>query len=176
MLLQEHVHAARVRIVSEEKPFRLPVSGLSVLAAAFREGRREDYITKFCGAAYDPDAQCPNWQKFLNRIMDGKQDIIAYLQRFDGYGLTGSVAEEVMRILWGRPPLRARARADASPAIVLSRISSRSNSANAAKMPNTRRPLAVVVSMLAPWPVSTRKPNLARTTPSLETSSGNGRT
>jgi len=69
---------------------------------AFREGRREDYITKFCGAAYDPEAKCPNWQKFLNRIMDGKQDIIAYLQRFDGYGLTGSVAEEVMRILWGR--------------------------------------------------------------------------
>jgi len=34
--------------------------------------------------------------------MDGKADIIAYLQRFDGYGLTGSVAEEVMRILWGK--------------------------------------------------------------------------
>ena len=35
-------------------------------------------------------------------MMDGKQDIIAYLQRFDGYGLTGSVAEEVMRVLSGR--------------------------------------------------------------------------
>ena len=39
-----------------------------------------------------------------------------------------------------------------SPAIVRSRISSRSNSASAAKMPNTRRPAAVVVSICAPWP------------------------
>jgi len=39
--------------------------------------------------------------------------------------------------------------------LVRSIISSRSNSANAAKIPNTSRPLAVVVSMLAPCPVST---------------------
>ena len=67
----------------------------------FREGRREDYITKFCGTYYDPEAKCPNWLKFLDRIMGGNEGIIAYLQRFDGYGLTGSVAEEVLRILWG---------------------------------------------------------------------------
>jgi len=46
-----------------------------------------------------------------------------------------------------------------APAIVLSRISSRSNSASAAKIPNTSRPLAVVVSILAPCPVRTRKAN-----------------
>ena len=34
--------------------------------------------------------------------------------------------------------------------MVRSRISSRSNSASAAKMPNTRRPAAVVVSIYAP--------------------------
>ena len=45
-----------------------------------------------------------------------------------------------------------------SPARVRSRISSRSNSASAAKMPNTRRPAAVVVSICAPCPVSTRRP------------------
>ena len=67
----------------------------------FREGRREDYITKFCGTHYDPEAKCPNWLKFLDMIMDRNQDIIAYLQRFDGYGLTGCVGEEVFRILWG---------------------------------------------------------------------------
>jgi hypothetical protein len=48
------------------------------------------------------------------------------------------------------PPLRPRARAAASPAIVLSRISSRSNSASGAKMPNTNLPAAVVVSIAAP--------------------------
>ena len=42
-----------------------------------------------------------------------------------------------------------------------SRISSRSNSASAAKMPNTRRPAAVVVSICAPSPARTRRPTPA---------------
>jgi hypothetical protein len=40
----------------------------------------------------------------------------------------------------GRPPLRPRARADASPAVVRSEMSSRSNSASAAKVPKTSFP------------------------------------
>src|SRR5699024_8557766 len=40
--------------------------------------------------------------------------------------------------------------ADASPALVRSEMSSRSNSASAAKIPNTNLPEAVVVSMAAP--------------------------
>ena len=59
------------------------------------------------------------------------------------------------------PPLRPRARAALSPATVRSRISSRSNSASAAKMPNTRRPAAVVVSICAPSPARTRRPTPA---------------
>ena len=58
------------------------------------------------------------------------------------------------------PPLRPLVLAAARPAMVRSRISSASNSARAAKMPNTKRPLAVVVFILAPCPVSTLKPTL----------------
>ena len=50
-------------------------------------------------------------------------------------------------ILKGRPPLRPRARAEARPAMVRSEMSSRSNSARAAKIPKTGFPAAVVVSM-----------------------------
>ncbi|EXI70587.1 MAG: hypothetical protein AW10_04292 [Candidatus Accumulibacter appositus] len=59
-------------------------------------------------------------------------------------------------ILNGRPPFLPRARAEASPATVRSEINSRSNSARAAKMPNTSLPAgtslpaAVVVSIAAP--------------------------
>lgn len=53
------------------------------------------------------------------------------------------------RHLERRPPFLPRARAVANPACVRSIISPRSNSANAAKMPNIRRSLAVVVSALA---------------------------
>ena len=48
-----------------------------------------------------------------------------------------------------------------SPVTVRSRISSRSNSASAAKMPNTRWPAAVVVSICAPWPASTPQAHAA---------------
>ncbi len=47
----------------------------------------------------------------------------------------------------GRPPLRPRALAAASPAIVRSRMISRSNWANAPNRWNTSRPPAVVVSI-----------------------------
>ena len=52
-----------------------------------------------------------------------------------------------------RDPLRPRAPASLRPATVRSRISSHSNSASGAKMPNTRRPAAVVVSsrVIAWW-------------------------
>src|SRR6266508_6539942 len=46
----------------------------------------------------------------------------------------------------GRPPVRPRARAAASPALVRPRTRSRSNSASAAKMWNTSLPPEVVVS------------------------------
>jgi hypothetical protein len=58
----------------------------------------------------------------------------------------------------GRPPMRPRARAAAKPAWVRSAISSRSNSAQAAKMPKASRPLAVAVSICAPAPASTLRP------------------
>jgi len=61
-------------------------------------------------------------------------------------------------ILNGRPPLRPRARAEAKPATVRSEISSRSNSANEAKIPRTSLPAALVVSIAAPCPLSTFKP------------------
>ena len=57
-----------------------------------------------------------------------------------------------------QPRSRDGVRAAVSPALVRSRINSRSNSASAAKMPNTRRPAAVVVSIYAPCPVSTSRP------------------
>lgn len=60
-------------------------------------------------------------------------------------------------ILNGRPPLRPRARAEANPAMVRSEINSRSNSASAAKMPNTSLP-AAVVSMAVPCPLITLRP------------------
>lgn len=63
--------------------------------------RREDLLTKVLPVDYDPDAECPTWEGFLNRIMAGKQDLINFLQRAVGYSLTGDVSEQVMFVLYG---------------------------------------------------------------------------
>ena len=67
---------------------------------AFREGRREDYITKQCAVAYDSAAQCPNWIEFQNKIAGGNAELVAYKQRVFGLLLTGEMVE-ILFILHG---------------------------------------------------------------------------
>ena len=62
---------------------------------------KEDYITKTVSVNYDPDATCPQWENFLDRIMDNNEDLIKFLQRAIGYALTGDVSEQCFFILWG---------------------------------------------------------------------------
>lgn len=63
------------------------------LADEFREHRREDLITKLMPVEYDPDADCPLWLSFLDRIFAGKTETIAFVQRALGYSMTGSTVE-----------------------------------------------------------------------------------
>lgn len=58
-------------------------------------------ITKQCNANYFPDAQCPQWLKFLNEVFQGNQGLIDSIQRLLGYTFTGSVTEEIMVICYG---------------------------------------------------------------------------
>jgi putative DNA primase/helicase len=67
----------------------------------FRPARQEDLITKHTDVAFDPQAQCPEWLKFLDTVAGGEADLQSYLQRAAGYTLTGSVREEVMFVSHG---------------------------------------------------------------------------
>jgi len=58
-------------------------------------------MTKQCNASYFPDAECPQWLKFLNEVFQGKQELIDSIQRLLGYTFTGSVTEEIMVICYG---------------------------------------------------------------------------
>jgi putative DNA primase/helicase len=63
--------------------------------------RRSDLITRLVPVAYNPEAPCPLWEKFLDRVMDGNQELITFLQRAIGYSLTGDTSEQSMIILYG---------------------------------------------------------------------------
>lgn len=61
-----------------------------------RDGRSEDRITMVAGTAYDPDALCPLWEKFISEIFEGNRELIHYIHKALGYTLTGNVKEQVV--------------------------------------------------------------------------------
>lgn len=61
-----------------------------------------DYITKICPTAFHPKAGCPRWLKFLDQIFAGDEDLIRFLQRLAGYCLTGSTADHILPVFWGK--------------------------------------------------------------------------
>ena len=68
---------------------------------SLRPHRRGDAITKIAQAAFDSDAPCVRWMEFLDRIFDGDDELIAFIQRAVGYSLTGEVIEQCLFFLHG---------------------------------------------------------------------------
>jgi putative DNA primase/helicase len=62
---------------------------------------KSKFLTRLCPVEYSPDATCPNFTRFLNRIFQSHPDIIPYLKRAVGYSLTGNVQEHVLFLLHG---------------------------------------------------------------------------
>jgi len=69
---------------------------------ALTEADPAQLITKLVPTQYNPEATCPMWIGFLNRIMDRNDGMITYLQRAVGYAMTGSTREQCLFILYGR--------------------------------------------------------------------------
>jgi putative DNA primase/helicase len=64
--------------------------------------KRSDMITRCCEAVYDPDAEAPIWDSFLDKIMAGNQKMIDFLRRAVGYSITGMVGEHVLFFMYGQ--------------------------------------------------------------------------
>jgi putative DNA primase/helicase len=86
--------------------------------------RQTDLLTKCLTTPYDPQAQCPTWERFQWRIMGGSQGeespdmragelenrrladeraarLIRFKQRFAGYALTGDTREQCLCLYHG---------------------------------------------------------------------------
>lgn len=59
----------------------------------------EDYFTKI--TAVGPRGDCPRFLAFLNSIADGDRELVAYLRRVFGYGLTGLTREHALFFGYG---------------------------------------------------------------------------
>jgi len=63
--------------------------------------RREDRITKQSPVTFEPQAECPRFLAFLERVCAGRHEKINYLQRFFGYALTGATTSHMFLFLYG---------------------------------------------------------------------------
>jgi len=62
---------------------------------------RELGLTKITNIAFDENAKCPEWLKFLDQIFQGDKELAEYMQRLIGYSLTGEITEQIMVFLIG---------------------------------------------------------------------------
>lgn len=74
---------------------------LSADKPVFLEHKPEMLLSKICNVSYAPAAICPEWNKFLEQIMQGDKEKIQYLQKIAGLSLTGNTEEETCFILYG---------------------------------------------------------------------------
>jgi putative DNA primase/helicase len=63
--------------------------------------RRESYNTKILQTGYDPNAKCPNFERFLTQIFDGDTDLIDYALWAMGYTATGTTDHDCFFVLHG---------------------------------------------------------------------------
>jgi putative DNA primase/helicase len=75
---------------------------LNLKTGQLREHRRGDFITRLVHHDYRPDAECPIFLTFLERITANHPGLMGYLQRAFGYSLTGHTIEKAVFLLHGK--------------------------------------------------------------------------
>jgi len=60
-----------------------------------------DQLTKRAGVMYDPTAQCPRWNNFLNEVSEHDEALIGYVKRALGYSLLANTNEQCLFIAVG---------------------------------------------------------------------------
>lgn len=66
-----------------------------------RRGRPEDRITMTTGVDFDPSAECPRFQRFMEEVFDD-HDLVDWLWRALGYSITGDTSEQCIFMGYGK--------------------------------------------------------------------------
>lgn len=74
---------------------------LDLRTGSLREHSQSDRCSKIINVDYDPEAKCPLWDAFLNRIMASDEQMLDFLDRALGYSLTGDIGEECLFFCYG---------------------------------------------------------------------------
>lgn len=85
-------------------PFLLGLANgvVDLRTGQFRPPQPADRITMKAKVSYDPDATCPQFQRFVDEIFQGRIELRKYLMRALGYTLTGVTKEQVLFMPMGQ--------------------------------------------------------------------------
>src|SRR5215212_6786840 len=73
---------------------------LDLRTGSLKEHDPKDLITRLASVEFDLKAKSPTFDKFLKQVLLDKE-LIAFVQRYLGYSLTGSTKERAMAVLHG---------------------------------------------------------------------------
>lgn len=84
--------------ILDQDPWLLCVKNgvIDLRTGGFRESTPSDFLSMQAGAAYEANATCHRWLRFLQDIFQGDGDIIGFVQRLMGYSLTGIPADHLV--------------------------------------------------------------------------------
>ncbi len=93
---------ARVETLDANPDFLTVANGtLDLRTARLRPHDRADLMTQAVDVAYEPEASCDRWQRFLSEVFAGDVELIAFIQRWAGYCVTGHTREHKLAVLHG---------------------------------------------------------------------------
>lgn len=75
---------------------------LDLSTGKLREFAPHDMITKMCGTAYDLTCPTPLFTKFIREVVCGDVELLDYIQKIIGYGLTGKISEQELYFWVGK--------------------------------------------------------------------------
>ena len=87
----------------DRDPYLLGVANgvLDLRTGTLVENRPDLLITRYANAAYRPDAEAPIFQRFMDEICLGRQELVDFIQEVLGYSLSGLIKEHAFFLLVG---------------------------------------------------------------------------
>jgi len=89
----------------DQRPMLLACSNgvIDLATGKLRPGKPSEYLSLASPIEWQKiAAPTPLWEKTLHEIFNKDDELIAYMQRLFGYGITGLVTEKVFPVLWGK--------------------------------------------------------------------------
>ena len=98
---EQAVSVISSRLDSDPWMFNVQNGTLDLRTGKLHDHDRTDYMTKISPVTWDPEAECPTWDAFLDYAMKDNKSVISFLHRFFGYCLTGLCVEQVLLFMEG---------------------------------------------------------------------------